>query len=370
MIFYSLSKDEDLLREKVKILRRRSFDVRYVISLINKYDAGKFPKDLRKMGIKRAIQLASNENPYPPPEEVLETIRREAIWVNRYPHPEYSELKEKIAEYCGVEEKMVSLGSGVMDILKTIADVLLEPFDKVVVPMPSYSYYTFVSMLRDAGVEEKVFEGYRVEVGDLSGKLIFLCSPNNPTGNTLEEKVVRDACENFEYVVLDEAYAEFAGKSFVHLLEEYENLIILRTFSKYFGLAGLRIGYALSSEYIAEALEKIRSPFAISPIAAKAAECALENREYYERVRRKIVSLREKMRKALERYYFVYPSEANFLLFRHDEKDLVNEFLRRGVILRDVTGLRGLEGFHVRVTVGRESEVEVFLEILRDLNEN
>ena len=344
--------------------------MRFVINLINKYDAGKFPKDLKEMGIDRAIQLASNENPYPPPEEVVEVIKREAVWVNRYPHPEYAELKEKIAEYCGVEREMVSLGSGVMDILKTIADVLLEPLDRVVIPMPSYSYYTFVSMLRDAGVEERIFRGYRVSIDSLSGKLIFLCSPNNPTGNTLDEKVVKAACENFEYVVLDEAYAEFAGKSFMHLLDDYENLIVLRTFSKYFALAGLRVGYALSREHIAEALEKIRSPFAISPIAAKAAEAALDNLEYYERVRRKIISLRERMRRALERYYFVYPSEANFLLFKHENENLVEEFLKKGVILRDVTGLRGLEGFHVRVTVGRESEVEIFLEILREINED
>lgn len=344
--------------------------MRYVVSLINKYDAGKFPRDLKEMGIDRAIQLASNENPYPPPEEVVEAIRREVLWINRYPHPEYKDLKERIAEYCEVDYGMISLGSGVMDILKVIADVLLEPFDKVVVPMPSYSYYTFVSMLRDAGVEEVIFEGYKVSVENLSGKLIFLCSPNNPTGNTVNEEVVRTACENFQYVVLDEAYAEFAGKSFVKLLDDYENLIILRTFSKYFGLAGMRIGYALSNEEIAEAIEKIRSPFAISPLSARAAEVALENLEYYEKIRRKIISLRERMRKELEKYYFVYPSEANFLLFKHNRSNLVDEFLERGIILRDVTGLRGLEGYHVRVTVGREKEVEAFVEVLRELNEN
>ncbi|ADC65815.1 histidinol-phosphate aminotransferase [Ferroglobus placidus DSM 10642] len=344
--------------------------MRYVVGLINKYDAGKFPKDLKEMGIGRVIQLASNENPYPPPEEVIEAVKKEVLWINRYPHPEYRDLKEKIAEYCKVDYGMISIGSGAMDILKVIADVLLEPFDKVVVPMPSYSYYTFVSMLRDAGVEEVIFEGYRVNVESLSGKLVFLCSPNNPTGNTVDEKTVRDACENFEYVVLDEAYAEFAGKSFVKLLDEYENLIILRTFSKYFGLAGMRVGYSLSNESIAEAIEKIRSPFAISPLAAKAAEVALDNLDYYERVRRKIVTLREKMRRELENYYYVYPSEANFLLFKHDRENLVDEFLKRGIILRDVTGLRGLEGNHVRVTVGREGEVEIFLEVLREINED
>jgi len=342
--------------------------VRFVVNLINKYDPGKFPEDLK--GLERVVQLASNENPYPPPEKVLKVIRREAINVNRYPHPEYEELKERIAEYCGVDKSNVSIGNGAMEILKTVADVLLEPFDRVVVPMPSYSYYTFVSMLRDASVKEVVYDGYKIESLEGEGKLIFMCSPNNPTGNTIDVDVVKEACEKFEFVVLDEAYAEFSGRSYVRLTEEYENLIVLRTFSKFFGLAGLRIGYAIASEDIVEAMEKIRSPFCVSSLSAKAALAALECVDYYERVRKKILRLREVMRKELEKYYFVYPSEANFLLFKHENEKLAEDFLRRGVILRDVTGLRGLKGHHLRVSVGREEEVEFFIQVLRELNED
>ena len=155
--------------------------------------------------------------------------------------------------------------AGASELIKLVVDAVVEPLDRVVIPMPSYSYYALASMLRDASIIFPEFEGYRIQPELPDGKLLFLCSPNNPTGNGIERKVVEEIVESFNgYVVLDEAYVEFSGRSCVDMVEGHDNLIVLRTFSKFFGLAGLRVGYAVTSPEMASALEKIRSPFSIS----------------------------------------------------------------------------------------------------------
>ena len=334
--------------------------MRRVVDFINEYDPGMFPEDFKQ----EVIQLASNENPYPPPESVLNAIKSNLFKINRYPYPYYTELKTRISEYVGVDSMQIAVSNGASDLLRLVTDAIIEPFDKVYIPMPSYSMYLLFSILREANIKTEVFEGYYIDGCYERGKLAFLCNPNNPTGNCVKTKAVREYLENFDYVVVDEAYIEFSGKSTVKLLKDYENLIVVRSFSKFFGLAGMRIGYIIASESIAKVIEKIRNPFAISQLACISAIEALKNLEYYQRIARMIVEERERMKNALKKRYFVYDSDANFLLVKHEREDLVRELAEKGVLVRDVSGLDGLDGYHFRVTVGRRQENDKFLEVL------
>ena len=337
--------------------------MRYVVNLINEYDPGPFPDEFEG----KTIQLASNENPFPPSERVLKAIKRNIFKISRYPYPYYSRLKEELSSYTGVDENCIAVSNGASDLIRLVADLIIEPFDRVYIPMPSYTMYLMFSMLRDAHVETRVFEGYRVDGCYSKGKLAFLCSPNNPTGNVIETKTIQEFLENFEYVVVDEAYAEFYGESCQGLLDHYDNLVVLRSFSKFFGLAGMRVGYALACEEIAGSIEKIRNPFSVSHLGYVSAIEALKSVEYYKKIARIIARERERIRNKLEKRFYVYPSRANFLLVKHSQKDLVERLKERGILVRDVTGLEGLEGEHFRVSVGRPEENSIFLKAIEEL---
>jgi len=337
--------------------------MRYVVNLINEYDPGPFPDEFDE----HVIQLASNENPYLPPENVLKAIKENMFEINRYPYPYYSELKKMISEYTGVEDSQIAVSNGASDLIRLVTDLIVEPFDSVYIPMPSYTMYLMFSMLRDANVITDVFDGYRVDGCYSRGKLAFLCSPNNPTGNVIEKKVIKEFLENFEYVVVDEAYAEFQGDSCIDLLEHFSNLIVLRSFSKFFALAGMRIGYAIANEKIAQGIEKIRNPFSISRLGCITAIEALKSLDYYKKISEMIISEREKMKKELERRFFVYPSSANFILVKHNVKGLVDKLEEQRILVRDVTGLEGLNGYHFRVSVGLPEENSIFLKAVDEL---
>ncbi len=349
---------------------------RSVIELINPYDPGYFPEDIsEKFGIplKSVIQLGSNENPYPPSHEVKRAYETAFSMINRYPHPSYMALKEKISEYLGISSENIAVTSGAGEALRHICEIVLDTMDTAVIPVPGYTLYAILAMLRDAIIRFIEFEDYRVradEILDHDFRLLFLCSPNNPTGNTVEWKEIRKILENSDgIVVVDEAYVEFAGKSIAKRVEEYENLIVVRSFSKFFGLAGMRVGYVVGNQRLIQGIEKVRYPFSISYPGFMTAMAALESMEYYRKVAEKIISERDRMRKELEeiRGFYVYPSETNFLLVK-TEMDISTSLEKRGIIIRDITGLMGLEGHHFRITVGLPEENERLIQHLKEIS--
>ena len=289
--------------------------IRSVINLINPYDAGKFPVDIsKKYGIKESdvIQLGSNENPFPPSEEVKKAYFESLGKINRYPHPYYSELKESISSYLNIDKELIAVGNGAGDILRYICDVTLDVMDVVTIPVPSFTLYAIFAMMRDASINFIEFSGYEIKASWIpDSKLVFLCSPNNPTGNTIPLKEVEGILRNTSgYVVMDEAYAEFAGRTLLKLVEKHDNLVVVRSFSKFFALAGLRVGYAVGSREIIDAIEKIRLPFCISSVANRLAIASLNSIDYYIEIRDIIIRERNRMTKSLEKLDFleVYPS--------------------------------------------------------------
>ncbi len=344
--------------------------MREVVRFINPYDPGKFPEDL-PFDYDEVVQLGSNENPYTPSDEVRRAYLNSFSLINRYPSATYRKLKEAISEYTGFPEYSIAVGCGASELIEAICNVVVEELDRVVIPMPSYTMYAIYSMLRSASISFPVFEGYKIDpqvIAEVRPKLTFICSPNNPTGNTVERGVIEEIASASEYLVVDEAYVEFSEKgSCADLLEEFDNIIFLRSFSKFFGLAGMRVGYALCHPEIAEAIEKVRLPFAVSYPAMNTAVAAIRSRKYYRAIRDRIVAERERLLSELAKIDWLkpYPSEANFILVKVEREGLCDRLLERGIIVRDAS-VMGLEGEHVRITVGTREQNDRLIEALRD----
>lgn len=349
-----------------------------VLEILQPYEAGKTIEEIsERYGVKDIIKLGSNENPYPPPKSVIEEIARASNFVNRYPDSSYGKLKRKLSEYTNLEVGNISLGSGAGEILDSVCKITLNPLDKVVIPIPTYTMYAFLSMLRDASLEFVETPNFEVKAGEVirtakDAKLIFLCSPNNPTGRTIErEELIKIIEGTNALIVVDEAYYEFCGKTMADEVNEYENLIVVRSMSKFFGLAGLRVGYALSNSKIIEALEKARLPFNISSMAESAAIAALGEITWFERIRKEILEERKFIMHEINKLGLdVPPSEANFLLVKLlsiDMRKFIEGLYREGVIVRNVTGVQGLKGNYLRITIGKKEENRKLISAIRKL---
>lgn len=340
--------------------------LRRILEAVPPYDAGPPPKP-------KEVRLSHNESPYPPPAVVSETIAKAARSENRYPDPRHAKLKSSLSKYTGLPEECISPGAGASAVLDSLCTLVLEPLDPVVIPVPTYGMYGFLAMLRGASPHYVEFgPGFRFEPGRVleagaDARAIFLCSPNNPTGATVAEKDVLTVAEGTEaLVVVDEAYFEYSRKTLAARVQEFENLAVVRSMSKFFRLAGLRVGYSLAHSKVTAALERVRLPFNLSGVAQAAAVAALRHGEVFERRARETVAERERLLRALGRVegVEVFPSEANFLLLRTRE-DAPERLAKRGILVRDLVNVVGLGAGYLRVTVGRRRENERFLGALK-----
>ena len=311
------------------------------------------------------IWLDKNENPFVLPleikEEIFEELRKTPF--NRYPHITADPLREKIAEFLGFEKKKVIAGNGSDNLIGLI--LKLFEGEHIVISSPTFEMYRFFAKLEgvklvDVPLDEH-FKLRKVEEYAKNAKVIFICSPNNPTGNTQEREKIISVLETGAPVVLDEAYIEFARESNVDLVNEYKNLIVLRTFSKAFGLAGIRAGYAVADEQIIDYLLRIKTPFNLNAVSTKIAELMLDHYDLVKRNINYIIKERERIYKELRDY--AYPSEANFLLMKLDAYEFL---LERGIVVRRLGG--GLKG-HIRVTVGKKKENDRLIKALNEFLE-
>jgi histidinol-phosphate aminotransferase len=324
------------------------------------------------------VKLDANENPFdfPPAlrEEIYERLRKSSL--NRYPDPLAGELREVLSRYTGVPAERIMAGNGSDELILNLA-LTFGTGGRVVIATPTFSMYRVHSLIAGAEPVEvpRLQPGFALDLDSLQQaaaaketRLVFLCSPNNPTGNPAPLDEVAAVLEKSRaLVVVDEAYIEFGGETCLPLLAGYPNLVILRTFSKAFGLAGLRIGYLLGDRAVVRELFRVKQPFNLSTFAQVAACTALAHREEFSAMVARILEAREWLAKELASLpgVTVYPSSANFLLFRTPlPADFVfRRLLEEGVLIRNLHG-PGLEGC-LRVTVGRKEENEIFLEKMK-----
>ncbi len=322
------------------------------------------------------LKLDANESPFDLPlaikAEIQSLIGQELY--NRYPDPQAERMIGAIAQYVGLNPEQLIAGNGSDELILN----LMLCFGKMVLAaVPTFSMYRIhaqIAQARFLGVDRKAnyevdFELLLEEAKRTSASLIFICSPNNPTGNAVEKaKVEKLLTETEALVVIDEAYIEFGGESCISLLEQYPNLIILRTFSKAFGLAGMRVGYLAADPTVIQELQRIKQPFNINNYSQIAVYAALQHQDLIEQQVRIIQSGRDELQLQMQQLAMMgiktYPSSANFILFEaYQEAGELSEALRqRGVLIRNISG-RGLENC-LRVTVGTPEQNTAFLEAL------
>jgi histidinol-phosphate aminotransferase len=330
--------------------------------------------------------LASNETPFTPLEPVAEAARRVLLGSNRYPDPSYMPLRQALSDRYRVPAERIALGAGSCELILCAGDALLEPGAEVVYGWPAFSVYPHLAAASGARAIEVPLNGEAEHDLDaiaseitVATRLVLVCNPNNPTSTALPleaitaflEKVPPHVC-----VILDEAYVEFSlevGDPYASLplLDRYPNLVILRTFSKVYGLAALRVGYGLcGSESFRIAVDQVRQPFYLTAVAQAAAVEALRYQDEVERRVVATVAARNTVTEALrERGLWVAQSDANFLWVRvaEDGEDgpIVDGLRERGVLVRGGSALGGPG--HLRVTLGTPAENQMFLDALSEL---
>jgi len=318
-----------------------------------------------------------------PPESVIRAIREEAEKVNYYPDDAIYYLTRKLAGKLGVSPDMITWGAGTVEIIRMFSLAFVQPGDVAIVGIPSFSIYDYEFRLAGAELlRVPLRSDYHYDVQEMirlakerKPKVLVICSPNNPTGVAEKEEVVREvlkASEGEYFVILDEAYAELVTDPDYHngvkLLREFPNLIVMRTLSKAYALAGLRIGYAISHPLIAKMLNNVRLPFNLSRISQAAALAALDEEEYVLNYRLKIDSERRRVSEALSKLgVFFIPSQTNFIAIKvEDDFKVAEELRRKGVIVRPGSQFN-MPGF-IRVTLSPEPEVnDRFLKDLREI---
>lgn len=298
-------------------------------------------------------------------------------WYNRYPDPLQWELKKRIADIKKVDAENILLGNGSDECIDLLIRAFCEPGkDNIIICPPTYGMYEVYAHINNVPLKEvPLMVNYQLNIEGLEAaidketKLIFLCSPNNPTGNSLEREDIEIVLNNFNgIVVVDEAYINFSRhRSFLAELKEYPNLVVMQTFSKAWGLAALRLGMSFASKDIIGILNKIKPPYNINQATQELALKALDNLDDVNNMIRETVQEREVLVKEMMQFPFVqkiYPSDANFILVKMENATAIYEFLKaKGIIVRNRSQVILCED-SLRITVGTPQQDQQLIQAL------
>ena len=336
------------------------------------YVPGEQPKD------KKYIKLNTNENPYSPSPKVVEAINNlDKDMLKLYPDPNSEDLLEAIGEYYGVDKKQVFLGNGSDEVLALSFMTFFDEGDEISFPDITYSFYEVYAKLFKLDVNlVELEEDFSIPVDKFIGTNngIIIPNPNAPTSRYLElseiERILNGNPEKI--VIIDEAYIDFGGETAIKLVDKYENLLVVQTFSKSRSLAGLRLGFAIGNEELIDGLNRVKNSFNSYPIdrvAMISGVEAIKDEEYFKETRDKIVATREAASKHLEDLGFlVTPSKANFIFISHKEVPAEDIFLKlkeKGVLVRFFKKDR--INNYLRVSIGTDEEMEIFVEKLKEI---
>jgi histidinol-phosphate aminotransferase len=329
------------------------------------------------------VKLASNETPFAPHPQVLEAVEAQLRTLNRYPDPAKSTLRGRLSDRTGVAPGRIAIGNGSCELLLSAAEAMLEPGAEVVYAWPSFSIYPHLAAMAGArAIEVPLNEAQEHDLDAMAKevtaatRMLIVCNPNNPTATALPPAALDDflkALPRNVAVILDEAYIEFCvtqdPDDSLDLLKRHPNLIVLRTFSKVYGLCGLRVGYSLGSEEFRLAVDRVRQPFSVNALAQTAATEALNHVDEVERRVEQTAIERIHVESELEeRGLATTDSQANFSwvsLGERDEDEVVDGLAKLGVIVRAGKAL-GQAGW-MRVTYGSRHENDRFLAALDQL---
>lgn len=355
---------------------------RKTLDVIQPYSPGKPIWEVQKeLGLDRVIKMASNENPLGPSPKAVKAIQESLADLNRYPDADASVLRQAIAEQYGVAKQQVITTNGADELITLISEAFLEQGDEIIVPSPSFSEYDFGAHIMGAVVKQVPFdEGFQYNVDKLleaiteKTKIIYICSPNNPTGTYIAKKEMARLLAELKdiLVVFDGAYSQFADEKDYTDGLEFVNaghpLIALQTFSKIYGIAGVRIGFGIASEEIIKSILKVKEPFNVNTLAQIAASAAITDTEHVTASFNANKKGRNFLYKNFERLGLHYTeTTANFILVQIGPKgeDIYQQLMAKGIIVRygKTWGLPE----HIRVTIGTDEENEFFIDTLTEI---
>jgi len=345
---------------------------------LNTYKPGKPIEEVkRSLGIKKVYKLASNEVPFSP-DYLYKPILKELKNINRYPLGDCFYLQKALAKKLKVEKEQLVFGNGSDELIVLSLRALVNKDDEVMVSYPTFLIYEIQAKVQGARIIKVSSKDFRYNLSSMAKKItkktkiIFIANPDNPTGTYLNKSEINDFIKAIPKTVLvffDEAYFEFAPKDFpntLRLLKTRGNIIITRTFSKAYGLAGLRVGYGITTKEIARTLNKVREPFNVNRLAQVAAQEALKNKSFVRRVINYTNKEKKYLYKEFDKCNLSYLASAtNFVLvnFKKNTEELCSFLLKKGVIVRNMKGW-GLPNFF-RVSVGKQNENRYFIKSLR-----
>lgn len=332
---------------------------------------GRKPEDI--------VKLDANENPYGPPPEVREALGKMSF-PHIYPDPETRQLREALAKMHDIPKEHLLVGCGADELIDLLMRCVLDPGEKIIDCPPTFTMYAFDADVNDARVVTVPrLDGFRIDIEGVKRaveqhkpKILFLTSPNNPDGSMMPDEEVLELLKLPVLVVLDEAYIEFSTvPSKLKWVQKYNNLIVLRTFSKSAALAGLRVGYGSFPLDMIEFLWRAKQPYNVSVASEVAACAALTNPGYLETVRNALVSERDRLFSLLKEVPFLepYPSHANFILCKvkegRDAKGLKDALANQGIMVRHYAK-KELSGF-IRISVGKPEHTDALMAVIRRL---
>lgn len=324
----------------------------------------------------RIVKLDGNENPYGCSPKVYQDLANYPYY-HIYPDPEQRELRQALEGYTGLDYKHIVCGSGSDELIDLILRLFLKPGEEVINCPPTFGMYPFSTEVCGGKVVNVPRNAQlNIDIASVKNalnkrtKVIFIASPNNPSGNLATEQDILELVSTGRIVVVDEAYYEFSNVTVANLVPDYPNLIVLRTFSKWAGLAGLRIGYGIFPAEIATYLMRIKQPYNINAAAQTAVLASLTNIEYLRRNVAKIIAERERLFNNLRELEWLkpHPSRANFILcsvLNGDAKEIWLQLQKKGIFIRyfDSPRLRDC----VRISIGKPEDTDALIETLKEV---
>lgn len=346
------------------------------------YTPGKPVEEVkRELGIEDVIKMASNENPLGPSPRAVEAIQGMLPMLHFYPDSNCFYLRQRLAEFLQVGENQLLIGNGSDEILKLVAETFLNPGDAVIIAQPTFSEYAFTTTIMGAVCRYVPLKEFKHDLNaildavDEHTKIIYLCNPNNPTGTIVTREEVEAFMERVPgdiLVIFDEAYYEYVESpdfvSGLEYLRQGRPVVVLRTFSKIYGLAALRVGYGVTTAEIAAAVERVTEPFNVNTLAQIGAQAALDDEKHVRTSQDVNSAGKQYIYAELERMGLYYiPTEANFIFLDTGRncQEVFARLLQRGVIIR--TGDAFGHPTFIRVTVGTPQENQRFIKALREV---
>ena len=326
------------------------------------------------------IKLNANENPYNLPEEIIEEILRKAknLEYSRYPNANSVKLSETVSSFWGLTRDNIVIGNGSDELIDYLVKAFSEKGRRVITTAPSFAMYKIYSIINGTSFvqiplgqnnfslnEDKVLEEAKKE----NSSIVFIAYPNAPTGNYFaEDKIIKIIEESGCLVVVDEAYYEFGKKTFVPFISRYDNLVILRTFSKAYSIASLRVGYLLSNPEIINEIRKVKSPFNVNTFSQLSAQVVFENKKILKNSLKKIIEERDKLTNRINELppFVAHPSQTNFVLVEAGSKEnsglVYNNLLEQGILVQVVSDpIFSTSRYFLRITVGNKEENNILI---------